>query len=163
MNIANYEIFLSIRYLFTINQFGIYASPLTLYKDSRIATSDWNVGSCAGNDHPTGIVPGIIDIGCAYHESTEHPPKLGEVTTVLIVLHCADVHPRNFLSHFRVVVPPSDGQDGKARSIATQQNHALSISDILSLGSLQNLRTNFKNRRKVKEMKKDWEEGGISL
>ena len=126
-----------------------------MHKDSRIVTSNWNIGSYAGNDHPTGIVPRIIDTGCAYHENTQHPPKLGGVTTVLIVLHCADVHPRNFLSHFRVVVPPSDGQDGNARSIATQQNHTLSISDILSLGPLQDLRTNFTKRKKVKEMKKD--------
>ena len=133
-----------------------------MYKDSRNVTSDWNIGSYAGNDHLTGIVPGIIDIGCANHESTEHPPKLGGVTTVLIVLHCADVNPWNFLSHFCVVVPPSDGQDGNARSIATQQNQAFKISDILSLGPLQDLRTNFKKRKKAKVTKKDWEEGGIT-
>ena len=122
-------------------------SPLTLYKDSHIVASDWSIGSYVGNGCPTGIVPGIIDIGCAYCESAKCPSKLGGVTTSLVVLHCTDVHPWNFLSHFCVVVPPSDGWDGKARDVASQENQSLKISDILSHGSLQDLGTNYKKRK----------------
>lgn len=123
-----------------------HALSLTLYKDSRIVASDWSIGSYTGN--PTGIVTRIIDIGCAYHESAKCPSKLGGVTTALVVLHCTDVNTALIVVYFRVVVPPSDAWDGKARDIASQHNLAFKISDILILGSLQNLGTNYKERKR---------------